>query len=315
MSLCLKARYRNTVPDSIQSVAILGTGLIGASVGLALRANGFAGDIIGWDRSTDEAELARLRGAIDAVARDPVAAAAQSDCILLATPVFGILNWIDRLAPVLRSGQLVTDVGSTKREISERAVRAFSSATGACFLPGHPMAGREVHGAAYADGELFRGAVWLFTPSSRKLERDADLAREKEESWGQWTVRFGCRTLDLDPARHDEVCAWASHLPQMLGTALAALLEDTFPGSGNNGDDLENRATQLRAIGGRAMHEMTRLGASPFSMWRDIAQTNDEAIAAALLALEQRLAFVRENLKQPGLREEFDRANRFRSRF
>ena len=315
MSLCLKAQYKNTVTDSIQSVAILGTGLIGASVGLALRANGFTGAIVGWDRSLDEADLARLRGAIDAVARDPVAAAAQSDCILLATPVFGILNWIDRLAPVLSTGQLVTDVGSTKREISERAAKAFSSATGARFLPGHPMAGREVHGAAYADGELFRGAVWLFTPSPRKLERGVDLAREKEESWRQWTVRFGCRMLDLDPARHDDVCAWASHLPQMLGTALAALLEDTFSASDNNGDDLENRATQLRAIGGRAMHEMTRLGASPFSMWRDIAQTNDEAIAAALLALEQRLAFVRENLKQPGLREEFDRANRFRSRF
>jgi prephenate dehydrogenase len=301
--------------ESIQSIAILGTGLIGSSVGLALRANGFAGSITGWDRSLDEAELARLRGAIDTVVRDPVAAAAQSDCILLATPVFGILNWIDRLAPVLRSGQLVTDVGSTKRQISERAAKAFSSSTAACFFPGHPMAGREVHGAAYADAELFRGAVWLFTPSPRKLERGADLAREKEESWRQWTVRIGCRTLDLDPVRHDEICAWASHLPQMLGTALAALLEDTFPGSGNDGNDLENRATQLRAIGGRAMHEMTRLGASPYSMWRDIAQTNDEAIAAALLALEQRLASIRENLKQPELRDEFNRANQFRSRF
>ena len=119
--------------------------------------------------------------------------------------------------------------------------------------------------------------------------------------------------LDLDPVRHDEICAWASHLPQMLGTALAALLEDTFPDDSEGKGKLDSASAQLRAIGGRAMHEMTRLGASPYSMWRDIAQTNDEAIAAALLALEQRLAAIRENLKQPELREEFNRANQFRS--
>ncbi len=302
---------------SIQSVAIFGTGLIGASVGLALRAQGFTGSITGWDRSMDEAELARLRGAIDTVAREPLAAASQSDCILLAMPVLGIVDWVGRLASILRHDQLVTDVGSTKRKICERVAKAFSSSEAACFLPGHPMAGKEVHGAAYADAELFRGAVWLFTPTDPPAVPPASPTKGRlmATEWRQWTVRFGCRTLDLDPVRHDEVCAWASHLPQMLGTALAALLEDTFPNSSSERNDLENRATQLRAIGGRAMHEMTRLGGSPFSMWRDIAQTNDEAISAALLALEQRLAFVRENLKQPGLRDEFDRANRFRSRF
>jgi prephenate dehydrogenase len=302
--------------DSIGSVMIVGTGLIGASVGLALRAYGFPGSIVGWDRSPDEAELARLRGAIDAVARDPLDAAARSDCILLATPVFGIVNWIDRLANVLRPGQLVTDVGSTKRAICERASRVFASPNSAHFLPGHPMAGKEVHGAAYADAELFRGAVWLFTPIQPEKAGATDEypAATKVQAWRDWVSRFGCRILDLAPQRHDEICAWASHLPQMLGTALAALFTDTFSDSSGAGE-LENRAAQLRAIGGRAMHEMTRLGGSPYSMWRDIAQTNDEAIAAALLALEQRLAFIRENLKQPGLREEFDRANRFRSRF
>jgi prephenate dehydrogenase len=170
------------------------------------------------------------------------------------------------------------------------------------------MAGKEVHGATYADANLFRGAIWLFTPTSTTSEKRA-------AEWRQWVERFGSRTLDLDPQRHDEICAWASHLPQMLGTALAALLEDTFPDSRSPEENFENSASQLRAIGGRAMHEMTRLGASPFSMWRDIAQTNEESIAAALLALEQRLALIRENLRQPELREQFHRANRFRSRF
>lgn len=303
--------------DSIESIAIFGTGLIGSSVGLALRAHGFIGSIVGWDRSSAEAEIARERGAIDSVAQDPLIAAEQCDCILLATPVFGILDWIDRLAPVLRAGQLVTDVGSTKRQICTRAAEAFPIGRGACFLPGHPMAGKEVYGAAHADAELFRGAVWLFTPAVKNGQHAGNMEAPclLAADWRTWISGFGCRTLDLDPVRHDEVCAWASHLPQMLGTALAALLEDTFPDGDKRDGNLESGAAQLRAIGGRAMHEMTRLGASPFSMWRDIAQTNDEAIAAALLALEQRLAYVRENLKQPQLREEFDRANQFRSRF
>ena len=294
--------------ESIERIAILGTGLIGASVGLALRAHAFTGSIAGWDRSKEEAEIARTRGAIDTAIDDPLAAAERSDCIVLATPVFGILEWIDRLAPVLRSGQLVTDVGSTKRTICERAQQAFSFTGAAYFLPGHPMAGKEVHGAAHADANLFRGAVWLFTPTD-KAEAPTE-GSLRATLWRQWIARFGCRTLDLDPTRHDEICAWASHLPQMLGTALAALLEDTFPA-----DNKDDSASQLRAIGGRAMHEMTRLGASPFSMWRDVAHTNREPIAAAILALEQRLAALRENLKQPDLRDEFDRANRFRSRF
>jgi prephenate dehydrogenase len=297
--------------ETIHHVAIMGTGLIGSSVGLALRAQGFTGTIVGWDRTAAEAEIARERGAVDAIASDPLAAAEASDCIVLATPVFGILEWMDRLAPVLRNGQLVTDTGSTKQAICKRAQEKFSSPEAATFLPGHPMAGKEVHGAAHADGRLFRNAVWLFTPGSPENVRAGGPPPQKAQEWRGWVERFGSRILDLDPQRHDAVCAWASHLPQMLGTALAALLEDTFP----EDNSADSAAARLRAIGGRAMHEMTRLGASPFSMWRDIAQTNESEIAAALLALEQRLALIRENLKQPELRDEFERANQFRERF
>jgi prephenate dehydrogenase len=301
------------VANSIKRIAIFGTGLIGASVGLALRAQGFAGSILGWDRTAANAETAAKAGAIDQIARDPMAAAEESDCILLATPVFGILEWLQKLAPVLNSSQLVTDVGSTKQAICDAAADLYSSPEAAYFLPGHPMAGKEVHGAEHADERLFHGAVWLFTPWYDRAAAltTVSVGQQRAMEWRGWVEGMGCRILDLDPARHDEVCAWASHLPQMLGTALAALLEDTFGGEAAD----SGRAEQLRAIGGRAMHEMTRLGGSPFSMWRDIAQTNDEAIAHALLAMEQRLALIRENLKQPELRDQFERANRFRFRF
>jgi prephenate dehydrogenase len=112
---------------------------------------------------------------------------------------------------------------------------------------------------------------------------------------------MGSKCIDIDPARHDEMVAWVSHLPQFLATALSALLQEEI------GD-----APELKDVGGRALREMTRLGASPYSMWRDIASTNTEAIQVALQALEQRLAHLRENLRTPEMRNEFEQANRFR---
>jgi prephenate dehydrogenase len=283
----------------MERVFIVGTGLIGASTGLALRAAGFAGRIDGWDTSSLEMASAVQMGAIDGRAAHRESAlelAGLADVIVLAVPVLAIKDWMQLLAPVLRRGQLVTDVGSTKLEIVELAERLFVDGEKASFLPGHPMAGKESGGALLAEAGLFDGAIWLFTPTTTETT-----ALEKE--WRGWVGCFGSRTLDMEPARHDELCAWVSHLPQMLSTALAALLEDRF------GD-----APEIAAIGGRALRETTRLGASPYSMWRDVALTNTGPVADTLLALEQRLQHVRENLRTPELRDEFALANRFRRR-
>jgi prephenate dehydrogenase len=283
----------------MERVFIVGTGLIGASTGLALRAAGFAGRIDGWDTSSLEMAAAVQMGAIDgrAANRENAAELARlADATVLAVPVLAIKDWMQQLAPVLHAGQLVTDVGSTKVEIVELAERLFADPERASFLPGHPMAGKESGGALLAEAGLFDGAMWLFTPTTSEMT-----AMEKE--WRGWVGCFGSRTLDMDAARHDELCAWVSHLPQMLSTALAALLEDRF------GD-----APEIAAIGGRALKETTRLGASPYSMWRDVALTNTGPVADTLLALEQRLQHVRENLRTPELRDEFALANRFRQR-
>jgi prephenate dehydrogenase len=283
----------------MERIFIVGTGLIGASTGLALRAAGFAGRIDGWDTSQLEMGAAVQMGAIDGRAgsrEDAMELAQLANLIVLAVPVLAIKDWMRQLAPVLRAGQLVTDVGSTKLEIVELARQMFAGENTASFLPGHPMAGKESGGALLAEARLFDGAMWLFTPTGPEMT-----AIEKE--WRGWVGCFGSRTLDMDAARHDELCAWVSHLPQMLSTALAALLEERF---GN--------APEIAAIGGRALRETTRLGASPYSMWRDVALTNTDPIADTLLALEQRLQHVRENLRTPELREEFALANRFRQR-
>jgi prephenate dehydrogenase len=283
----------------IQRIAILGTGLLGTSVGLALRAAGFKGSIIGWSRSPEQAQLALSMGAIDSIASDPIEAARASDVTVLAVPIFPTIDFMEKLAPVLGPDHFITDVGSTKRLISEAAARLYNTADRAAFLPGHPMAGKERGGASLADANLFRGAVWLFTPepAAQLSPRGAELAA----NWRSLVAAMGAKTLDLDPARHDELVAWVSHLPQFTATALSALLEEEV------GD-----APELKDVGGRALREMTRLGSSPFSMWRDIAHTNTEAVERALLALEQRLAHLRENLRSPALRDEFDQANKFR---
>jgi prephenate dehydrogenase len=295
----------------INRILILGTGLIGASTGLALRANGFTGEIAGFDASASELEVAQAAGAIDSFARsraDALEFARTADVIVLAVPVLAILDWMQLLAPVLNEHpgppQLLTDVGSTKLQITEQAHELFSGEGRARFLPGHPMAGKESGGAALAEATLFRDAIWLFTPLEAPGQAEP-MALEAE--WRALVAGFGARTLDLDPHRHDQLCAWVSHLPQMLSTALSALLEDTF------GTDPRSR-DEIAAIGGRALRETTRLGASPYSMWRDVALTNTEPIAATLFALEQRLQHLRENLRTHELREEFLLANRFRSR-
>jgi prephenate dehydrogenase len=283
----------------IERIAILGTGLLGTSVGLALRAAGFHGSMTGWNRSPGGAQTALSMGAIDSIAADPLQAARESQVVLLAVPIYATLDFMEKLSGVLGSDHMVTDVGSTKAQITAAAGRLFNTPERAAFLPGHPMAGKERGGAALGDANLFRGAVWLFTDDAtwQRSPHSAELVK----GWREWVAAIGSRTLDLEPARHDELVAWVSHLPQFLATALSALLQEEV------GD-----APELKDVGGRALSEMTRLGASPYSMWRDIAYTNTEAIQAALLALEQRLEHLRENLRTPELRAEFEQANRFR---
>ena len=287
----------------IRRVLIVGTGLIGGSIGLALRAHGFDGEIIGTGPTEETLRIAKERGAIDfwEMGTSGEQAAAKCDLILLCGPVLTILDWMRWLAAALNEKQLVTDVGSTKMQIAELAAELYNQPGRARFLPGHPMAGKESGGAALAEASLFQNAMWLFTPQADVQPSGLEM------EWLKWVAKFGARTMDLASERHDEICAWVSHLPQMLSTALAALLEETFAND-------PVRRDEIAAIGGRALRETTRLGASPYSMWRDIALTNSQPIAQTLHALEQRLAHIRENLRTPELREEFRLANQFRAR-
>src|SRR6478752_6123694 len=279
---------------AFKQITIIGTGLIGGSLGLALKAAGFGGKIIGCDRAS-VLDRARSMRAIDLGSEDPVEAVAGSDLIVLATPVGAIIDLIERIGPIVPPEALITDVGSTKKEIIERARAVFGGRAPQRFLAGHPMAGKEHSGLENAESKLFLNAVWLLVPQPKQ-----DLETGKLKEYRELLEKIGVRLLKMDPDRHDQMCAWVSHLPQMVSTALAATLVEEMADH-----------SDLHAVGGRALREMTRIAASPYSMWRDIAYTNTENIQRALARLEQKLAHIRENLRTPGLREEFDHANRF----
>jgi prephenate dehydrogenase len=278
-----------------KQVTIVGTGLIGGSLGLALKKRHLAGRIVGCDRAPT-LERAHKRGAIDEGVVTPADAVRGSDLVVLATPVLAILDHIERLGPALPARTLVTDVGSTKGEVVKRAAKSFGKTAGQRFLAGHPMAGKEQAGVDFADADLFEGAAWLFTPLPRQ-NVNAGMCGE----FLQCAEKLGAKVAILDPADHDRFCAWISHLPQMISTALAATLVDEF------GED-----APVLDIGGRALRELTRISASPYSMWRDIAITNRDNLSRALLKLEQRLAHIRENLDSKQLADEFERAHQLR---
>ncbi len=278
-----------------KQVTIIGTGLIGGSLGLALRKHRMARRIVGCDR-VPALERAINCGAIESGCVNPAEAVRGSDLVILATPVLAILDLMDCLGPALPARTLVTDVGSTKAQVVARAAKCFGRTAGQRFLAGHPMAGKEHAGVEFADANLFEGAVWLFTPLPRQNPH-AGLCGEFVEC----VEKLGARVAMLNPAEHDRFCAWISHLPQMISTALAAALVEEF------GPD-----APVLDIAGRALREMTRISGSPYSMWRDIAITNKKNLSEAIHQLEQRLAHVRENLDTRELAVEFERAHELR---
>ena len=282
---------------AIRQITIVGTGLIGGSIALGLRRQGFQGRIVGCDRAS-VLERARNHGAIDSGETDVVHAVRGSQVVLLAAPVGAIIDLIEVLGPGLSRQTLLTDVGSTKMQIVERARMVFGRMAGKRYLAGHPMAGKEQGGVEFADAELFRDAPWLVTPLPGQ-NIDEGLCGE----FLGWIEKLGAKIATLAPDKHDLLCAWVSHLPQMVSTALAAALVEEF---GMN--------APVIPAGGRALREMTRISSSPYSMWRDIALTNKKNIQNALFKLEQRLAHIRENLDTRELAREFERAHELKKK-
>ncbi|HEX6940429.1 MAG TPA: chorismate mutase [Longimicrobiales bacterium] len=243
---------------TLGDVAILGLGLIGGSLAAALRRAGLARSVTGYDVDAGAAGRARARGFVDRVAPDPAGAAA-ADTVILAAPVGAILETLDRIAPHLRPGTLVFDVGSTKRRIVERMDRLPD---GVRAVGGHPMCGKENAGLDHADADLFAGATFALCATART----DDAARASVE---RLVAAVGARPLWLDAAAHDAAVAAASHLPYLLSVSLVRAALD-------GGEEL---AARLAASGFR---DTSRLAASDVRMMLDILATNGDAVLAAL---------------------------------
>jgi prephenate dehydrogenase len=280
---------------AIRQITIIGTGLIGGSLALALRKKKFAGRIVGCDRE-GTLERARMRRAIDDGVVNPGDAVRGSQVVVLATPVLAICDLIERLGPVLPAKALLTDVGSTKVAVVEQAVKVFGKNARKRFLAGHPMAGKEMSGVDYADADLFKNAVWFLSPLPDQNVNEGLFAE-----FAGWIDAIGARIAMLPAEEHDRLCAWISHLPQMISTALAAALVEEF-----------GAEAPVLLAGGRALQEMTRISASPYSMWRDVAISNKKNLQDALWKVEQRLAHIRENLTTRELAREFEQAHELR---
>jgi prephenate dehydrogenase len=270
----------------IETVAIVGTGLIGASFGLALREAGFEGRILGVS-SPAAVKDAIERGAVDE-ALPLVQAVARADVVFLSQTILRIIETLRVIGPCLRPDALVTDAGSTKARIAEQARKSIR---GAQFLGGHPMAGKEKRGAAEAEAELFRGRTWVLTPFEPD-ELETPAARE----YVSWIRKTGAVPVVLTPEEHDRVVALTSHLPQLLSTALAAVLGTRL-----------STPEHLRTAG-PGLIDMTRLASSSYELWGDILATNAGPIDAALAACIAELERLRAGLATPETRRVFDAA-------
>ena len=271
----------------MKTVAIVGVGLIGGSFALALRKAGFTGRIVGVSSPRTVEEALRL-GVIDE-ARPLEAAAADADLVYLSQPIARILETIERLDVSLKPGCLVTDAGSTKRAIVERARGHIRRGL---FLGGHPMAGKESRGVAAAEAELFAGRPYVFTP----LEA-GDMEAAPVREFRVWVEKTGARPIVLDAGEHDRLVAFVSHLPQLLSTALASTLA------------AEAERRPVEKVSGPGLLDMTRLALSPWEIWEDIIATNRDYIAEALDAYVEKLKTIRSSLAWPAIRDEFASAN------
>lgn len=270
----------------MQTVAIVGVGLIGASFGLAIRKAGFNGEILGV--SSPAAVQAGLSVGAISSACSLEDAAAGADLIYLAQPVDGILETLVRLGPMARQGTLITDAGSTKAEVVRVAGLHVREA---CFIGGHPMAGKEIRGAQAADADLFRDRPYVLTPVDHEPPTHfVDLLRQ-----------IGANVNEMSPAEHDRTVSLTSHLPQLISTALAAMLA-------------EQSNAHIKTVHGAGLLDMTRLSMSPADLWSSILATNKENVLAALKAYSRMLSAVEIGLENESLSELFRKASGFSSK-
>jgi len=275
----------------IETVAVVGVGLIGGSFALALKKAGFTGRILGVS-SPKTIEKALAAGAIDDAAPLEQALAA-ADLVYLAQPVLGILEQLPEVARLARPEALVTDAGSTKAAIVALAQEVFDPPQR--FLGGHPMAGKEGRGVENSDPSLFQNAVYALTPGDSTLPSTPIVTE-----FVNWVGEIGARPEVFNAQRHDEIAAWTSHLPQLLASVLASAISAEIP------------SERELSLAGGGLRDMTRLAESPFAVWKGVFSTNRAAILHSLDRYMDVLSGLRAKFDNETLEKRFEEGERFR---
>jgi len=249
-----------------KKLVIHGVGLLGGSVGLAVRKAGIAERVIGLGRSTERLERAKTLEAIDELSIDPEQALGQADALLLAVPPREIRRTFRIFGPLLNPGTFVTDVGSVKHRLVNEAESALPE--GIQFIGSHPMAGSENSGVEHATGDFFTGSTSILTPTFHTKQEALKTGREF------WQA-LGANVLVLSPEEHDEILAGISHLPHLIAAALIqSICRET------NSMDL------IRNLAGGGLRDTTRIAAAETETWKQIFSENKDLILRRLDACE-----------------------------
>ena len=250
------------------TVTIVGLGLMGGSLGLALKENSVCARVVGLVRRAEAITQALELGIVDEATLDPAAALGQADIVVFSTPIRTVIRQLGEYTNFYKSGAIITDMGSTKHEITQ-AMDALPA--GLQPVGSHPMCGKEIAGMAAAEGKLYRDAPWVISP----LERTEPAANQAIEDMAQ---AIGSKPLTLEAGRHDKLVATISHLPFTMATSLV-LAAQTIA-------DDDPAVWDVAATG---FKDTSRVAASDTTMWLDILLTNRTAVEQLIGMARQQL--------------------------
>ena len=261
----------------IKKMCVIGVGLIGGSLSLALKEAGLVGEVVGVGRGEANLKTALRLGIVDSFTTDPSVGVADADLVFLATPVLAIGDVVKEIAPYLKPGAIVTDGASVKQAVVDAIEPQLPD--GVFFVPGHPIAGTENSGAEAAFSTLYRERRCILTPTENTSE---DALRLVTEMW----QAAGSEVVLMEVEKHDRVLAAISHLPHMVAYALVV--------SGSSYDRYEENILEYSAGG---FKDFTRIASSDPTMWRDIALTNREALIEMMTHFETFFSELKEDIR------------------
>lgn len=260
-----------------KKLTIIGVGLIGGSLAMALRKKGMVGEIVGVGRSVSNLELAVKLDVIDKFTTDAAAGVLGADLVVIATPVASVPDVVKKIAASLKQGAIVTDVGSVKKSIVKEAEKMLPS--GVYFVGGHPVAGTEESGVGAAFPALFETRKCILTPTAKT---DKEALKKVKEIW----EAAGSEVIVMDAEKHDCILAAVSHLPHVIAYSLVNTVDDVR--------DFEESILNYSAGGFR---DFTRIASSSPEMWRDICLLNRRAILDMIDRFEEKLSALKKSIE------------------